>query len=160
MTDLETRVARLERKVRGWRLATVLAGLAALAALLLLLTARGGTSAQVTTRRLMVVDDEGRPVCLIWRQPQEEAGRLWLGLGEQTIFDVGTRKGSTLLSVMPPTTEDVSASLYVTKDTGGALSLRHPNGKDACTVFPNRGVGMIHLDDEKGELKWQAPPAE
>lgn len=166
-TDLERRLLLLERANRRWRwmfLASALAGLAAIASALHAnggagAAPAGGTSDEIRTRRLVVVDDQDR-IRVTIDQDSPDIDRYERSAGLTIFDDQGRERGGIA------TIDDGSAVVALDAPWGVGSPMRDragmkvfADGNAAMGVISNRGAfaAVLRSDGQAGHLDLYSP---
>ncbi|MEN5231300.1 hypothetical protein [Brevundimonas naejangsanensis] len=166
MSDLEIRIAVLERKERRWRLISAASAVAVLVGLATPLYATGGadeaaqrTFDEIRTRRLVVIDDQDR-IRVTIDQDAPEIDRYERSAGLTIYDDQGRERGGIA------TIDDGSAVIALDAPWGVGSPMRDragakvfADGTAAMGVISNRGAfaAVLRSDGDSGHLDLYNP---
>jgi len=124
--DLETRLQSLERRVQRYRLATTLLGVGLVGLLCVAAEAPKATSDEIRTKKLVVVDDQGKDVAHLSSSKNGGIVRIQNHAG-YTVFIAGAA------------------------ETGGRLMVADDEGNEWVKVNVEKVGGQVSISDKKGQ---------
>jgi hypothetical protein len=125
-SDLETRLQSLERRMQRYRLATTVLGVGLVGLLCVAAESPKATSDEIRTKKLVVVDDQGKDVAHL--SSSKNGG----------IVRVQNRAGYTVF-------------IAGAAETGGRLMVADDEGNEWVKVNVEKAGGQVSISDKKGQ---------
>jgi len=124
--DLETRLQSLERRMQRYRLATTVLGIGLVGLLCVAAESPKATSDEIRTKKLVVVDDQGKDVAHLSSSKNGGIVRIQNHAG-YTVFIAGAA------------------------ETGGRLMVADDEGNEWVKVNVEKAGGQVSISDKKGQ---------
>ena len=170
MSDIETRLATLERQVRRWRAATAAVVLGGVAALVIGAQREPKAPAAITATGLTIVSADGKTLATLGTDKEsKDAGAVFVlhNAAGDPLVTARAAKDNASLSVGPaavPGTQNTATMVAWKKAGGGNVMIRATKGNGAAAMLIDgdggAGGGVFATAGEDGETSWRSAAAQ